>query len=384
MAADAKYKIELQAISGLDQKQFVTGAAIAMDPEGDVTGFVQTGGGGRTGFLWPPKQPPRLLTAGSEPRAIDAKGRIYYYLNGKFFVHQNRQDAQLNLTGLSDVRAAAGDGWFGFDSATASPTSLHPAHGRWDGSGPKDVAVLGVANTDKAGVTLAIDRAGRAAGVTSMYANTSWCGEDPSNEPGRAAVWRRGDSTRPIVLLGKNGESWTPQVARAISSDGWVAGSTSPMEPANPTWLKGRDDSLQKPPQKGWCNYNLYTTHAFVSRRRWFGDYQSELLPPVNGDNTMTVLTPLGINSKHQIVGNRDGTDSDQLSGLSGVVALLWTRHDGTWKVERLDTLVDPPPNNCTKPLVLNTAYAINDRGQITGGASCGAALFLYRLTPVH
>jgi hypothetical protein len=36
MAADAKYKIELQAISGLDQKQFVTGAAIAMDPEGDV------------------------------------------------------------------------------------------------------------------------------------------------------------------------------------------------------------------------------------------------------------------------------------------------------------------------------------------------------------
>lgn len=297
------------------------------------------------------------------PKAMDAKGRMYFDRDGKVAV---LDDGNFTVQGGTEgafhyVIGAAGDGLaagFTADGAFAAT--------RWrDGK----AVVLSQESLGARALALAINEHGVAAGMVRRVGELICSGKSQAAQPGRAAYW---ETTGALVLLrGPRDAKWHPQAVKAINADGWMAGVTSPVEPADLEWLARREAAEAVAQVNTYCEFDLTATRGFVA----YGG-RAKLLPvPVGDENSVLETMPVAMNRWRVIVGTQADTKNMR--------AVLWQRQSGGWTAHHLDELVaDDRPAGCAEKPHLVEALAINDLGQVTGTATCGGQWFAYRLTP--
>jgi hypothetical protein len=197
---------------------------------------------------------------------------------------------------------------------------------------------------------------GRAVGWTlDIPADYDMHGQDPSNYLAPAAVWpgsKKMPELLPPIASGNGPRALSP---RGVNKKGLVVGRTF----AWPTW------------------WDVHTTQAFVATKR-FGGYDMKLLPTPCGDPSYDGYGAVAVNNSGTIIGGFHG------GGRAGI----WEKKRGVWIAQYLESLVNPGDLKtlCSGSLGFQEALAINDHGQITGGAICsgtdGTAEFrVYRLT---
>ena len=339
----------------------------AIDAAGNVLGRVGTSAD--KPFYWRaggvPVVPAHADAAGWAPRAMDANGRMYFGREGKVAVLDGGNFAVQGGTdgAFHYVISAAGDGLAAGFTADGGFAAMRWRNGK--------AAVLPQESSGARALALAINEHGVAAGTVRRVGELMCAGKSEAAQPGRAAYWE--GTGGPILLEGPRDAKWHPQAVKAMNADGWMAGVTSPVEPADPEWLARRDAAEAVAQVNTYCEFDLTATRGFVARGG-----RARLLPVPVGDESIVLETvPVAMNRWRVIVGTQADT--------KGVRAVLWQRQSGGWTAHHLDKLVDDrSPAGCGMDLRHLEARAINDQGQVTGTAVCGDRWFAFRLTPVE
>lgn len=337
----------------------------AIDADGHVLGRVGTSAD--KPFYWrvgsAPVVPAHADAVGWAPRAMDAKGRMYFDHEGKvavldggnFTVQGGTEGAFHYVIGAAGNGLAAGFTAGGGFAAT-----------RLQGG---TLTLLEQESLGARALALAINEHGVAAGMVRRVGELLCSGKSEAAQPGWAAYWET--TGAPVLLRGPRDAKWHPQAVKAINTDGWMTGVTSPVEPAEPEWLARREAAEAVAQVNTYCEFDLTATRGFVARGG-----RAKLLPvPVGDENIVLETMPVAINKWRVIVGTQADT--------KGLHAVIWQPHSGGWTALHLDGQVDRNnPAGCTEDLHHVEARAINDKGQVTGTAKCGGQWFAFRLTP--
>jgi hypothetical protein len=365
---------------------------LSINADGDVIGWADSNTQ-KAGFLWEQgARKEKILndpntTVDCEPGAIDNRPytppniprklpRVFMWCHGPLVVFDRTytplnftQDQLYHFTGAAGPKS--GDSIVvGYSAGTQADFGVRLSYRKVAGIPER----LDQHSGDRSSIALAVNQDGKATGGSSFLSVISKCGEFISDRLGRAVYWKSG-SAKPETIPAPTHADWVPQVGRAINDGGDIVGSTSPV-------MYKKNACYRADP----CR-DAATTLAFVYEK---GASEPIPLPGYPNDDTMTNLTPWGINNNGQIVGNRDGIDCGSSVTLSGSRALLWQKSGGKWGAPQvLDKITDSPCDANTEFLTLTQASAINDKGQITGRGFCtkkdgsgNSSVFAFRLTP--
>ncbi|MEQ1886113.1 MAG: hypothetical protein ABL967_13700 [Bryobacteraceae bacterium] len=386
-ACQSVYSLEVLPSEHFEPREKYTAiTGLHVDLHGNIAGLASKDiGGGRTkttGFLWRASADPvRALVWGDGPsaspcmpRGFDASGNVFLYCGANArnilylpdeSVYREARPREVLMETLGSSGAWSAGAFAMNDVIRATRAAVN---------GPRQTLLPAKPHRDSS--ALAVNATGDAVGLSGMLAGAV-DGSRRSIVTGLATYWPQGKEDAQLISAPPK-SSWTAQVARAISEDGILAGSTSPAAAPMPV-CPGAPSAPQ-------------ITRAFVAVPGAVSSGKdmltAELLPSVAGDPAATSMTPTAINSVPQIIGNRETFECVEGTLVKDRHAVRWRKESNAWVAELVDRLPITLTAVCFRELVLTEANSTNENGQLTGSGTCidqsdERITFAYRLTPI-